>query len=473
MVNSKDPTSPVRIAAAAGLLLCLAIWSGCSSLATNTAFYRPITAELQNHNFAAAVEKIETAKKKNKYTNKDRFLYYLDAGLAYHYASRFDTSNARLTKAEDAADELFTKSISRAALSLVLNDNVLEYSGEDYEILYSNLIMALNYMALDRFDDAFVEIKRANEKLNLLELKYRDAANALQEGAQKDTTAKADIKYSAKKVRFNNSAFARYLSMHVYAAEGKMDDARIDFDLLHAAFREQPHIYNFGVPDVRYRSPDKSILSVVGLVGLSPVKEALNLRIRTDKDLDLVQILYTDPERRDTEYGHIPMPISQDYYFKLAIPVIVSRPTVIGRIRVRADEKFIGELQLLEDVGTVAGETFEAKKSLIYLRSVARALYKGLIAHTQKKKADNGEADGWLKKLAIDAIADITENADLRCSRLLPGKIYVGDFEIEPGIYDFSIQFLSTDGAIVSTMNINGYQVLKKGLNLIEALSLN
>jgi hypothetical protein len=458
--------------AAIGLLLCLFLSVGCGSVATRKGFYEPIATDLRDNNFHAAVQKIEKAKADNKYGKKDRFLYYLDAGLAYHYASGFDTSNIRLTEAEDAADELFTKSISRAAASLALNDNVLEYAGEDYEILYTNLFKALNYVSKDDFEGTFVEVKRANEKLDLLEYKYADASQRLQQGMVADT-ADVQIEYQAKKVRFNNDAFARYLSMHVYAAEGKLDDARIDYNLLRSAFREQPHIYDFDLPDMKYHSEDQAILSVVGLAGLSPVKEALNLRIRTDKDLDLVQVLYTDPQYGESEYGHLPMPISEDFYFKFSIPQIVSRPSSVSRIRVYANKEFVGELQLLEDVAKVARETFQAKKSLIYLRTVARAVFKGLAAYKAKKKADTGGVGGWLKKAAIDVATDISENADLRCSRLLPGRIYVGDFEMEPGTYDLTIEFLDADGDLINATDINGYQILKKGLNLVEVFSLN
>jgi len=132
----------------------------CSSVATRKKFYEPITADIRSQNYKAAYQKIESARDKNKYGKKDRLLYYLDSGFAAHYASLFDTSNVKLTMAEDAADELFTKSVSRAAASVLLNDNVLEYSGEDYEILYTNLIKTLNYLSLGEFDEAFVEVGR-------------------------------------------------------------------------------------------------------------------------------------------------------------------------------------------------------------------------------------------------------------------------------------------------------------------------
>jgi hypothetical protein len=454
-----------------GLLLCLAFLTGCGSVATQKGFYDPITADLRKGDYQAAVAGIEAARDKNKYTKKDRFVYYVDAGLAYHYSSMFDSSNARLHKAEDAAEELFTRSISRAAMSLLLNDNVLEYTGEDFEIVYTNLIKALNYIVLDDFDGAFVEIKRVNEKLNLLEQKYRKAVDDLNRGNQEDSN-KVNIKYKAEKVRFNNDAFARYLSMHIYAADGKMDDARIDRDWLERAFAEQPHIYPFDMPDVKYYSKEKSILSVIGMAGLSPVKEALNLRIRTDKDLDLVQVLYTDPERQNSEYGHFPLPIDDDYYFKLAIPELVDRASLISDIIVLVDSVPVGRLHMIEDVGAVARETFKAKKSLIYIRTVARAIVKGLLAHKQKKKADTGGLGGWLKKAAIDVATDISENADLRCARLLPGRIFVGDFEIEPGPHDIVIEFHDQAGHPIESKFIENYTVLKRGLNMVEAFSV-
>ena len=468
----KRPSGSFGNCLLAGLLVSVALFCGCSSVATRRGFYEPISADLQAHDFDAAVAKLEAARKANKYAGKDRLIYFIDAGMANHYAGKYEISNEKLHQAETAAEELFTKSVSRRAASVLLNDNVLEYAGEDYEVLYTNLISALNYLALDRFDDAFVEIRRANEKLELLEQKYADAAEELQSGMENDT-AGVNITYEPKRVRFHNDAFARYLSMHIYAADGKYDDARIDRDLLEKAFRTQPFIYDFAMPDVRYYSEDNAILSVVALAGLSPVKEALNLRIRTDKDLKLVQVLYTDPKKKDSEYGHLPIDVKADYYFKFAIPTMMARPSSVSHIRVLADGREIGELQLLEDVTTVATEIFETRKSLIYIRSVVRAVAKGLAAHKLKKKADTGGIAGWLKKAAIDVGTDVTENADLRSAQFLPGRIYVGDFEIAPGTYHLTVEFYADGNLLINRMEFPDYQVTRDGLNLIEAFSVN
>jgi len=443
---------------------------GCGSMATKKEFYEPITASVRAGDYSAAALGLEQAKDKGKYGKKDRLIYFIDAGLAYHYDRQFDSSNIRLHAAESAAEELFTKSISKAALSVVFNDNALDYAGEDYEVLYTNLISALNYAAQNKFDDAFVEVKRANLKLEQLEMKYGEAVEAFKRSDAEDSTI-AQIDYDIEPVRFQNSAFARWLSMHMYAADGKFDDAQLDYELLHHAFETQPFIYNFEPPDIKYVSEDAAVLSVVALSGLSPVKEALNLRIRTDKDLDLVQTLYTDGTEEGQQYGQLFLPVSEDYYFKFAIPRLIDRGSIIDHAKVYADGRALGRLQVIEDVGRVSRETFKSKKSLIYIRTVLRAVAKGLVAHKQKEKADTGGLGGWLKKAAIDVVTDLSENADLRCARLLPGRILVGDFELPPGTYDLTIEFVDYDGNLVGGQSFPQYTVLESGLNLIQAAS--
>jgi hypothetical protein len=500
--------TPVRYSALllfASLLLIVV--GGCSSTATRFQFYKPITAEFNAGRYDIAAAQIDSARNHNKFADKDRFIYLLDSGLLYHYAEKYDTSNARLARAELAADELYTKSISRAAASLLLNDNVLEYSGEDYEILYINLIKALNYIKYDSIDQAFVEIRRANEKLDLLEQKYAGAADKYILGERLNSDDNK-IKYDIEKVRFNNDAFARYLSMHMYASEGKYDDARIDSQYLSNAFFAQPHIYDFPQPPTKYASDSLAILSVVGLTGLAPIKEPLNLRLRTDKQLDLIQILYTDGNQANTEYGHLNIPIGQDFFFKFSLPRIVARPSSVHTIRVYANNEMIGKLNLIEDITAVAQETFKAKQSLIYFRAIARALAKGVGTHKIKSmidatgesnddksekrdkkprdndrnrnrnyKSDASDDNGgsfvkWILKALVDVASDISESADLRCSQFLPGRIYVGDFELKPGFYDLNIEFLDASGTVIKQVSIPQYKVLQNGLNLVEAVGI-
>src|SRR5512136_181960 len=83
-------------------LLIAIIAAGCGAVATRTKFYGPITADFTSGNYSLAAGNFD----KVKFDHKDRFLHYLDSGILYHYASNFDSSNARLTSAENSAEEL-------------------------------------------------------------------------------------------------------------------------------------------------------------------------------------------------------------------------------------------------------------------------------------------------------------------------------------------------------------------------------
>lgn len=222
-------------------------------MATSKMQYAGIDLMLQRKDYASAIRQIEAAKETG-YTQKERVLYYLDIGMLYHFNKNYRLSNEFLQKAEDGIEELFTKSISREAASYLLNDNAKEYSGEDYEDIYLNIFKALNYLALSDsaetkkekvrlFDDAFVEIRRINHKLSVLEDKYKKQADVI------NLSGKTKTKVQAGKNKFHNDILGRYLSMLMYRATDRMDEARIDLMKMDQARQLQSHLYNFPKPD--------------------------------------------------------------------------------------------------------------------------------------------------------------------------------------------------------------------------------
>ena len=152
--------------------------------------------DLVNSNFDAAAVKLAKAKDAGEYKEKDRVLYYLDNGSVLHYADEYVESNILLEDADQSMEELFTKSISNIATSYLLNDNALDYYGEVYENLYVNIFKALNYLKLNKFNDAYVEIKRVNDKLNELNIKYGEMVDELNDAENQE------IKIEKHKINF-------------------------------------------------------------------------------------------------------------------------------------------------------------------------------------------------------------------------------------------------------------------------------
>ncbi|MFW6089921.1 MAG: hypothetical protein ACODAB_09215 [Gemmatimonadota bacterium] len=90
----------------------------------------------------------------------DELLAELNRAVVEHYAGRYEESNARLQAADQAIEERYTKSVSRAAFSLVTSDRALAWLPSSSERLMIHVYGALNYLALDEPDEAAVEARR-------------------------------------------------------------------------------------------------------------------------------------------------------------------------------------------------------------------------------------------------------------------------------------------------------------------------
>ena len=129
----------------------------------------------QAGNFETAVQTLEN-ESSDLYGNRDDVLYYLDSGILYFYNRDYQKSIQQFNEAELLIEEYFTKSMSQAAASLLLNDNQMDYPGEDFEDIYLNVFKAVAFMQAGDNEAAFVEVRRINNKLNLLEDKYQGLA---------------------------------------------------------------------------------------------------------------------------------------------------------------------------------------------------------------------------------------------------------------------------------------------------------
>jgi len=440
--------------------------NSCSSLFTQTAHFQAIEEKIGEQDFASAANQLASYKNKH-YKAKDRVLFYLDMGLLHHYNRDYSKSVEYLTEAEDAIDFLFTKSVSRGAASLLLNDNVLEYSGEDYEDIYINVFKAINFIKLDEFDKAFVEIRRLNEKLNVLEDKYRDLARSLQQAEE------AEIDFEPGSNRFHNSILGRYLSMLIYRTEGRIDAARIDYNHINDGWQQQRHIYNFPKPDLssHLKLGDKAKLNFISFTGRAPEKKAVERRITTFDNYLIVS--GSEPENfAQTIFWP---GLDKDYHFKFSLPMMRKRSSQVSRVRVLVNDTKVTELEKIEDISNIAIETFNVKAPLIYTKSVTRSVVKGLIAEKAKVDVEerSGDIAGLLFRVAADIAVDISENADLRIARFFPGKALVGEIELEPGIYDIRVEYLNRYGSVVFVDRYDRYEVNMTRLNLINSFYLN
>lgn len=440
------------------VLLVILVFQGILHAAKAPKIKDPDTA-LEYRDLELAIGMVEKPK---EYKEKERLLYFLDAGMLYHYQGNWQKSNELLSRAEDAIVDLYTKSVTKAAASMLLNDNALDYSGEDYEDVYINVFKALNFLHLGNREAALVEIRRVDDKLSYLEQKHAKMAKEM----AGDPKNKADIK--AGKNKFHSSALARYLSMLLYLYDGKSDDARIDYDNISFAFQSQPDIYPFAQPELihPHTKTDNPVLRVVSFVNRTPIKKEREMHIHTSKDL----LLIGSVDKTIEVYPIAWEGIDEGYYFKFAIPYLVDKTPRVGRVdAVTADGRRY-TLSRLEDLGLVARRTFEIKEPMILLKSVARSVMKGVAAEAAKDQAKKKTSSlvSSLLSLATDAVVFFTENADLRLSKFFPGNALIAEIPLSAGTQEITIEYYNPQGALIFS-ETKTVEIAERDLNLVES----
>lgn len=431
------------------LSLCAICAAGCATFSPEN-HAEPVN-DARRGRYREALSFIESHERE-LYPSKSDVVKNLDQGILLHYSGDFDESNKRFSSAEKLMFELYTKSVSKEIGAFIVNDNVLDYSGEDYEDIYANIFMSLNYARQNLLDDAIVETNRAMNKIQSLSTKH--------DSELLKARAAAEINDGETSIQFHNSALAQYLSLIYHRAIGDDDEAHSCAIRARDAFKTQSAVYDFPLPsslaDELAVPSGKARLNVVAFSGLSPVKR----------------------EERIDFMGR----------FFLALPVLERLPNPVKLIVVTATNRGTGEktearAQTIESLENIALETFQIRSQVIYAKAVARAITKAVtteatdIAGRKMSRSDDSATATAGSLLQLFSIFNnisnaATERADLRVSRYFPARADIAGLTLEPGAYDVSVAFCDAGGAPVSSRLFNSVNVSRGGLNLVEAVSL-
>jgi hypothetical protein len=430
------------------------------SCATSSKAYKEMDNAVQRTDFTTAVEELEKRQRKKKalYPKGNSISLYMDKGLLEHYAENWRDSSQDLQNAERLIEEAYTKSISQGFFSYIVNDNTRDYPGEDFEDIYINIFNALNYYNNGDIEGALVEIRKltiSNGKLDMLARKYEyidpDTGRSLNDRVQSETGISQLPE--TKTTSFSNSALARYLSALFYQGIGNTDASRLEFDQVQRAFTTNNNIYKHSVPQAVQQARDipqgSARLNIISFAGLSPIKE----------EAHIVHFL---------PFSH---PILQVAEFRL--PVLVRRPGRITGIEVIINETDRFNLELLEDLGAVIEDTFNARFSSILLKTYIRTILKYVVADVAaiETARQQNELAGLLVAAGARTAVNLSEGADIRMSRYLPEKAYIGGINLDPGTYSVIINYYNGNN-IIDRRHYDNVIVNLNGLNLLESVNL-
>ena len=400
--------------------------------------------------------------KKNS-PKKSDIPHQYELGLVGHYANLYSQSSNEFDVAEDIAEERFTKSISVEVLSLVTTDQLRPYSGTKYERLLSHYYSILNYIYEGSLENAIVECKQAT---NLIQY----------------------FKGEEKEYNYFGAGFLAHLCGMVFEAGGELNDAYISYrqaaeyygyssrytsvsipkDVGHSlvrvsrklGFTDEYDQYRKQYGDITQQPENYGELILFYETGYVPRKmeESLTFPILTSDK-------FGEKENKDsvkfartlrTREGMVVDKVKLEYLLRISIPTIRSkRPLFLGIQVSIADHAAQGVL--VEDIENISIETLNSQRSIILIRTLARALGKYLIFREAKKKST---ALGIVANLA----GLLTENADTRSWQTLPNQIYLVRMPLPVGNHKLKLSFLNANGNIRSSnsdieVQINANQI--------------
>ena len=378
--------------------------------------------------------------------------FLFELGLIAHYANKFQESNAAFHEAGDIAEDRYTKSLTKEVVSLVTADTALPYSGTRYERLLSHYYRVLNYVYQGQLDSALVECRRATALINY-------------------------FKGESEEYDFFGTGFLAYLSGVLFEATGEWNDAYISYKQALAYYQNAAEKSGVTLPDdigralvrlarqmgfsedlQRYAAEygeqptppeDSGELILFYESGYVPSKSEENLvfPILKKDDVEDEKFVPTLMKRQGKSYDDLELA----YLLRVAIPVLhPNRPRFSGV------EVAVGEAKargiLVEDVETIALETFKAQRTVILLRTLGRAVLKYLASERAGKEH---EALGLLVNLA----GVLTEQADKRAWQTLPNQIFMVRMQLPAGRHTLNLAFLDAAGRVSGRHTVPDIQI--------------
>lgn len=459
------------VAASISFLLFLAVLSLSTGCSPSVNRYLLIEQSLLAGDPQRAAAIVEQAQK--EYGTKGRLLYEMDRGMVLQLAGQYRQSSDALEQAEEEVERLYTRTIRSETAAFLTNDNVLPYEGDAYEHVLINVIKALNYASQGQLQEALVEARRIDHRLNVLSDRVKETS------------------------KYRNDGFARYLSGILYEATGDLNNAFIAYRNAYEAYRAMsgwlripfpPSLradllrtsdalglttefaqYRQAFPDVTWEpSASQERLAQVVMIsynGRAPRKEDLFLDLPIS--LDAVQLvllnrgIFQSPYPRDRVADSLLYGLN-GRVARVALPRLIPQKTRIAFEHMTLTDSGGHSVSIRSEpahnVTALAEKSLSERLPSITVKALARAAAKFAMAEGITRGAQQAagrDAAPWvglLVALVTHGLAVGSEEADKRSWQTLPDEIHVARAWVSPGEYQMSVRpsgqgmTMATDG---------------------------
>jgi len=400
-------------------VLCVGYFLFLSGCATFSDSFSIIEHNLVMQQPALALQALE----KQGLGSQDRVLYLLNKGMLLRMNHDYPGSNEAFETAKRRIDALYGVSVSEQLTSFIVNDTTQSFVGEQFEQIFINLYLALNYLEMGQLDKARVEALQVDIKL----------------------------REQAEKTRGNSyteDAFARYLTGMIYEELGEWSDAMIAYRSAYEAYIKYREKYSVAVPGfLKY-----DLLRLAQRQGLSDevqkYKTAFSISswpseasLRDTGELIFMLHNGLAPIKRENSVT-VNNP-ANGRLVRIAVPRYQSRFTPITKARISVN-RTEAVTEVVENIDGIAVKSLEARMPAITARLLARQVVKD---QTARQAGKQNEFAGFL----VNITNVLTERADTRSWLTLPHNILLARTRLPPGRYTAKVELLGSNNEVMAT----------------------
>jgi len=372
---------------------------------------------------------LQTLRRQARQANgRDRFLYFVNKGLVLSMLGKYDESNEFFEKAylfwEDYKIDYFSE-----GASYLLNPTITVYRGENHEHLILLYYKALNFLKMNKIEEALVECRRLNIRLQQLSDRYSSDNNYKHDAFINNLMG---IIYDAGK-DYNNAFIAYRNSLDSYKNEYEpmfqlKAPIQLKKDLLRTAWlsglTEEFSQYKseFEMEDYQFQKREGGELIFFWHNGLAPFKAEWSINFSIDHGAG--NFLIFNNQELGLSFRFPKSNYSQDQlqslarmeFFRVAFPRYIERPVFYDQAEVEANGvKY--RLELTENISKIAFNALEERMGFEFGKALARVALKKAAEHALKKENENMGA-------LLGLFNTFSEKADTRNWQTLPHSVY-------------------------------------------------
>ncbi|MEX1238665.1 MAG: hypothetical protein WEB30_03080, partial [Cyclobacteriaceae bacterium] len=362
-----------------------------ASCATYYHQHRDFNSEFEKGDLPKALEVLQ--QKESLANSKSKFLYFVNNGLVLSIMGKYEASNDFFERAYLFGEDYHVNYFHEAA-GYLTNPNMSVYRGEDHEHLMLLYFKAINFLKMRKPDQALVECRRLNIRLNQLSDKYHSERKYQRDAFIHNLMG---IIYQSTG-DFNNAFIAYRNALEIYEGDYRnlfslLVPDQLKKDLLNTAwwtgFIEEFRVYQdkFAMQDYVPGKPDAELV-FFWHNGLSPVKSEWNINFIIDHRGDNMVVFTNEGmgisfpfqlnEKREKS------DLQQLEVFRVAFPKYVERPEYYRTASLTRDSVTI-PLELTEDISKIAFHSLHERMVLEFSKGLLRAALKKATEMSSKK----------------------------------------------------------------------------------------